>query len=256
MTLKTLILAVETSSRVGSVAIATGPQLLGEVTFSGQMKHSSEIFSAICTLLDRFSRSPEEIEQVYISFGPGSFTGLRIAVTLAKAMHLTNSAKIVPVNTLDVIAANVINLDSANYELRESNIEHRASSIELIAPILDAKRGQFYIAVYQKTRDERRETKDEIWNKLLPDSLMTTDEFLDKFACKENPIWLLGDGLLYHKDKFKADGVCFFDEKFWSPRASKVHCLGWQLALANKFADPILLVPNYLLRPDITLKRR
>jgi len=112
MTQKTLILAVETSSRVGSIAIATGRQLLAEATFSGPMKHSAEIFPAIHTLLDRFECKPKDIEQVYISIGPGSFTGLRIAVTLAKAMHLAGSVKIVPVDTLDVIAANVINLDS------------------------------------------------------------------------------------------------------------------------------------------------
>ncbi len=242
MTQKTLILAVETSSRVGSIAIATGRQLLAEATFSGPMKHSAEIFPAIHTLLDRFECKPKDIEQVYISIGPGSFTGLRIAVTLAKAMHLAGSVKIVPVDTLDVIAANVINLDSPNNK-------SRVKSPEIVAPILDAKRGQFYIAVYQHTTDG-------IWNKTVPDSLMTCDKFLQKFACSQKPIWLLGDGLVYHKDKFKADGIYFFDEEFWSPRASKIHQLGWKSALAGKFANPLLLTPNYLLRPDITLKKR
>jgi len=285
MTRKTLILAVETSSRVGSVAIAASLQLLDEVTFSGPMKHSAEIFSAIRTLLDRFSRSPEEIEQVYISIGPGSITGLRIAVTLAKAMHLANSVNIIPVDTLDVIAANVINLNSTSDERQATSNERRetsderqttsderrAMSDEIIAPVLDAKRGQFYIAVYQKqTASKNTEKKLNYkpnsaasaisavkgWSKILPDSLMTVEEFLGRFACKKRPVWLLGDGLLYHKDKFKADGVCFFDEKFWSPRASKVHQLGWQKAQAGKFADPLALIPNYLMRPDITIRKK
>jgi len=260
---KSLILAVETSSRAGSVAIATGPQLKAELTFSGQMKHSAELFPAIRTLLDHIGRKQQDIEQVYISVGPGSFTGLRIAVTLAKAMHLANSSKIVSVDTLDVIAANVIDIDSPSDEHRVSSVENRVSSIELIAPILDAKRGQFYIAVYQRISDERRATSIEYressikpWKKLIPDSLMTADEILDRFACKDKSIWLLGDGLVYHKDKFKAEGIYFFDEEFWSPRASKVHQLGWQLALANQFSDPLLLTPNYLLRPDIKLKKQ
>jgi len=277
-----LILAVETSSRVGSVAIAIGPLIKAEVTFSGQMRHSAELFPAICTLLDRIGRKPQDIEQVYISIGPGSFTGLRIAVTLAKSMHLANSAKIISVDTLDVIASNVINLNSMSDE-------HQASRIELIAPILDAKRGQFYIAVYQKQKgfcheDARSQSKELSikykkdvvsfglngknsclsalvadsgrWNKIVPDSLMTADEFLEKFACKEKPVWLLGDGLVYHKDRFKAEGVCFFDEEFWSPRASNVHHLGWQLALANQFENALLLTPNYLLRPDIKIKKQ
>ncbi|MHC4239098.1 MAG: tRNA (adenosine(37)-N6)-threonylcarbamoyltransferase complex dimerization subunit type 1 TsaB [Planctomycetota bacterium] len=99
-----LILAAETSGRTGSVAIAAGEQLLGETTFSRSMRHSSEIFPAACALLDDAQRKHKEVEHVYISVGPGSFTGLRIAVTLAKLMHLANGAKIVAVDTLDVIA--------------------------------------------------------------------------------------------------------------------------------------------------------
>jgi len=261
---KSLILAVETSSRVGSVAIATGPQIKAELTFSGQMKHSAELFPAVRTLLDYIGRKPQDIEQVYISVGPGSFTGLRIAVTLAKSLHLANSSKIVSVDTLDVITANVINHDLPSNE-------SRATSHEIIAPILDAKRGQFYTAVYKKQltveNAKKAEKEKEFkfnsatsaakgWKKVVPDSLMTAEEFLQKFACKEKPIWLLGDGLVYHKDKFKAEGIYFFDGEFWSPHASKVHQLGWQRALANQFSDPLLLTPNYLLRPDIKLKRR
>ncbi len=124
MAQKTLILAVETSSRIGSVAIAVGQRILDEITFSGPMKHSSELFPAICNLLSRFEKKPQDIEQLHISVGPGSFTGLRIAVTLAKAMYLANSAKIIAVNTLDVIAANVIPLRGTGFQdIRLSSVE-------------------------------------------------------------------------------------------------------------------------------------
>ena len=102
-----LILAVETSGRLGSVALAQGDKLLSESRFSGPMRHSAEIFPAITGLLSRFNKKPEQIEQVYISAGPGSFTGLRIAVTFAKTLGLANNSKIVAVDTLDCIAANV-----------------------------------------------------------------------------------------------------------------------------------------------------
>ena len=234
MTQKPLILAVETSSRIGSVAIAIGEKILAETTFSAPLRHSAEIFPAIDNILRRFSRKPDQIEQVHISIGPGSFTGLRIAVTLAKTMHLTNNAKIVTADTLDVIAANTV----------------QTSTHEKIATISDAKRGQFFIAAYQ------RNTSDGIWQKVLTDSLLTASQFLDQFAHSQNPIWLLGDGLLYYKDKFKAEGVNFFDEEYWSPKASNVHLLCWKKALNNQFADPLTLTPNYLLRPDIKIKTR
>jgi len=258
-----LILAVETSSRVGSVAIGLGEKLLAETIFSSPMKHSAEIFPAIAGLLERFGKKPQAIEHIYISAGPGSFTGIRIAVTMAKTLHLANAAKIVAVDSLDVTASNVIDLKC--HDLPVTGHERQTTSDEKVAAILDAKRNQFFIAVYEKqlTAGNAKNTAEKglnlnssvkEWKKIFPDSLMTSDEFLEKFADPCRPIRLLGDGLLYHRDKFKTDGIRFLDEKYWSPRAEKVHLLGWQMALSGRFADPLTLTPNYLLRPDIKVK--
>ncbi|MCK4294224.1 MAG: tRNA (adenosine(37)-N6)-threonylcarbamoyltransferase complex dimerization subunit type 1 TsaB [Planctomycetes bacterium] len=270
MTNDPLILALETSSRIGSVALASGKNLLAQSSFSGPMRHSAEIFPAIVGLMDRFGRNPQQIDHVYISAGPGSFTGLRIAVTIAKTMHLANAAKIVPIDTLDVIAANVTEILSTTHantqELLESNSAVPETSparplpINKIAAILDAKRNQFFIAVYnhspkadntpQDSKHAIRDTQYGIWKKTMPDSLMTAARFLDEFAQPGHPIYLLGDGLLYHNDKFKADGTRLLDQKYWSPRASNVHLLGWQMALAHQFADPLTLTPKYIRRPQ------
>ncbi len=327
MNQKPLVLAVETSSRIGSVVIALGEKILDEATFSAPIRHSAEIFPALSNILHRFCRKPDQIDQVHISVGPGSFTGLRIAVTLAKTMHLANAAKIVAVDTLDVIAANATDYikeenttitfhsESSPYNSKRpvipnssSDAEEGPSEVEVplrlsstpigerqyperIATITDAKRGQFFIAVYKRlhentvsplrnlpstpiaeqestsairntqyairdTSDEQPVTSDGIWKKVFPDSLMTSSQFLAQFACDENLIWLLGDGLLYYKDKFKADSTRFLEQKYWSPRASKVHLLGWKKTLTNQFEDPLTLTPNYLLRPDIKIKPR
>ncbi len=296
MNQKPLVLAVETSSRIGSVVIALGEKILDEATFSAPIRHSAEIFPALSNILDRFCRKPDQIDQVHISVGPGSFTGLRIAVTLAKTMHLANAAKIVAVDTLNVIAANATDYikeqnttitfhsESSPYNSKRHVLPNSSSaapegasevevplslsstpigerqSPERIATITDAKRGQFFIAVYKRnTNDQSAQaeaTSNEIWKKVFPDSLMTSSQFLARFACDENPIWLLGDGLLYYKDKFKADSTRFLEQKYWSPRASKVHLLGWKKALTNQFEDPLTLTPNYLLRPDIKIKPR
>ena len=260
MVQKTLILAVETSGRIGSVAIADGRQLLAEATFSGPMRHSSEIFPAIRGLLDRFGRKPKDIEHIYISVGPGSFTGLRIAVSIAKIMHLASAVKIVAVDTLDVIAAN-----AADY------ISQEKTDIDKIAVILDAKRRLFYIAVYQRTSDGRQATADRcpaerhgIWKKIFPDSLMTASQFLERIPDKAKPVWLLGEGLVYYADKFKpvpsgvegAEGIHFFDEQYWTPQAAKVHLLGYEMACAGQFADPVTLKPKYLRRPEAEEKRK
>lgn len=237
MTQEPLILAVETSGRLGSVAVALGEQVLGEAHFSGKMRHSSELFPSVSGLLTRSNRKPNSIEHIYISVGPGSFTGLRIAVALAKAMHFANGARIVPVDTLDVIAANATDF-----------VKGESTTIDKFATILDAKRGQFYIAVYEHQQGELK--------KILPDCLMTAPEFLDRFVGNAEPIWLLGEGLVYHRDDFRAENIHFIDEDYWNPRAAKVHSLGWQLALKGKFGDPLTLQPNYLLRPEAETKLR
>ena len=253
---KSLTLAVETSSRIGSVAIALNGKILGETVFSAPLKHSAEIFPAIRDLLDQFNLNPGQIEHIYISGGPGSFTGLRIATTLAKIMQLAHSAKIVTVDTLDVVAANVINLIPEN-TLSASNHKLPAMDGERVAAVLDAKRGQFFIAVYERDTDDESNTTGRVtWKKVLPDSLMTPSQFHDMFAGKAKPIWLLGDGLLYYKEKFQAGGVHFLDEKYWSPRAGKVLLLGRQMALKEQFADAMTLTPNYLRKPDVTVKPR
>ncbi len=260
MTQEPLILAVETSSRTGSVAIAIGEKLFAETSFSGPARHSAELFPSIRQLLVRLDQKLQEIEQIYISIGPGSFTGLRIATTLAKMMHLAIGAKIVTVDTLDCIAANVTGLpmldaDRPGFRRARRSPQDAFRQI-LVAPVLDAKRNQFFTAVYEINGDTSKKPqamRHGTWQKILPDVLISAPEFIERFAGSDKPIWLLGDGLLYHKDKFKTTPtkrVVFLDEQYWSPQASKVHLLGWQKALAGQFADPVTLIPNYLRLPE------
>lgn len=242
-----LILAVETSGRLGSVALAQGDKLLAESRFSGPMRHSAEIFPAVTDLLSRFNKKPDQIEHVYVSAGPGSFTGLRIAVTFAKTLALANNTKlarrsfggIVAVDTLDCIAANVIDFVPPS-PLPQLKTDDR------LAVILDAKRSQFFIAVYE-------ETPDTIWKKVLPDCLMTAEEFLSRFTDK--PIVLTGEGLVFYKDKFTGPNVSVLDEKFWNPSAANIHKLGWHKAQNGEFSDPLTLIPNYIRGPDAIVKQ-
>ncbi|MHC4844015.1 MAG: tRNA (adenosine(37)-N6)-threonylcarbamoyltransferase complex dimerization subunit type 1 TsaB, partial [Planctomycetota bacterium] len=71
------ILAVETSGRYGSIAIAQDEQLIDEIVFNKPLQHSALIFPTIQKLLDNCKQKPRNITQIYISIGPGSFTGLR-----------------------------------------------------------------------------------------------------------------------------------------------------------------------------------
>jgi tRNA threonylcarbamoyladenosine biosynthesis protein TsaB len=236
MTEHNLTLAVETSGRIGSIALADQDQLLAQASFSAPMTHSREIFPKTAVLLEKLNKKPNQIGQIYISAGPGSFTGLRIAVAMAKTLNLAINAKIVAVNTMDVIAENI------NDYVKEKRID-----IPKFATILDAKRGQFFVAAYRKIKSAKG------YEKILEDSLMTCSQFLDTFATTE-PIWLTGEGLVYHKEKFIAENIHFIEKDYWPGHAKNVHKLGWQLAKEKKFADPLTLKPNYLLRPEAEIK--
>jgi len=232
-----LILALETSGRLGSVALGRGSSVMAEAEFSAPMRHSSEVFCAIEALLRCSNLEAQRIKQVFISIGPGSFTGLRIAATAAKMMHLAQGAGIIAVNTLDVIAANASEFITKNDGLQ----------INRVAVILDAKRGQFFVATYKNNNGRLLRE--------LDDRLVTAEDFVESLAGGSNkPLWLLGEGLVYYKEKFKSEGINFFDEDLWYPNAGKVYKLGWLLAEKDMFVDAATFVPRYLRRPDVRPK--
>lgn len=258
---QTLVLAVETSSRIGSAALALGDRLIEESVFSSPMQHSAEIFPAVETLLGRHGHSPREIGQIHIAVGPGSFTGLRIAVAMAKAMHLAQGVRIVTVDSLDVVATN---LSEGAQDAADPALPDR------IAALFDAKRGQFYVSIYDRapgaaatSRDPGKEEPGyqipapagSVWHKIHPDSLLTAREIMDGFA-GGRPLGIVGDGLLYHQEEFAREGVVVLPQGYWSPHAANVHRLGWQKALLGRFADPLALTPFYLRGPQVTLKRK
>jgi len=244
-----LILAIETSGRFGSVALAQGAKLVDEIEFSAPLKHSTELFPSVNTLLAKFKKTPDQIRQIHISVGPGSFTGLRIAATFAKTMNLAFSfIKIVAVSTLDVIAANIINVTADKENTACESASLLKQQRQKIAVVLDAKRNQFFIAAYECKKNK--------WVKTLDDCLITAPEFIEKCAGSEVPVWLLGEGLVYYKDKFKAPGIEFLEKRYWYPKASKVHQEGWKLALEDKFSDPITLSPVYLRKAIVSEKRK
>lgn len=266
--LKPLILAIETSSRVGSVALAMGPDLLGQTTFSAPLRHSAEIFPAIADLLSRADYGPSDLRQVHISVGPGSFTGLRIAVVAAKTMHLAHGVRIVTVDSLDAIAANIT--DASCREAFQP-VSGESASPRRLAVVLDAKRGQFYTAIYEYASSTSgpdsasgKKSVDYgipaasggLWRKAHADCLMTSMELRDRFANPADPILVAGDGLLYYQDQFAVEGIRVLDRASWSPRASGVLLLGQQKAAKERFSDPLTLVPFYLRGPEVTMRKR
>ena len=223
---KTLSVSVETSGRAGSVAVGFDGEKPIETRFTGQLRHSIELFSAIKKLLESKGQSPMDVARIYCVIGPGSFTGLRISVTMAKMFSLATGASIIGVNTMDALAEN-----ASDYQ------DDTGAQVSKIATLIDAKRGQFFTAVFERKNDQ--------WAKTTEDKLITSDEFVAEFA-NGDPIHLLGEGLVYYKKDFVGEGVHFLPENYWTARANNVFRVGEQKAELGEFSDAKSLVPYYL----------
>jgi len=232
------ILCIETSARLGSVALAESSQIIAEKEFTGDQCHTSDLIPVINDLCNRTGTKPVDIDAIYVSDGPGSFTGLRVGITAAKAIAFTCDAKIVPVPSTDVMVLNVGNL-----------INRELSAVKNVAVVMDAKKGQVYAAVFEKTDGESELVPG--FRTLVQPSVMTSAELLSLTA---RPLHLLGDGLRWHGKALQDSHVFILDESLWQPLARNVLPCGLRRARAGLHVHPDQLIPIYLRRPEAEVK--
>src|SRR4051812_36862930 len=119
-------IAIETSGRIGSVALIDGESIVAEETFPHGLKHAAGVLPIIDRLVKSRGWSPRDVEHLYVSTGPGSFTGLRIGITLAKTFAMATGVKLIAVPSLNMLANNA-----------PSDARH-------LIIVLDAKRDQIF----------------------------------------------------------------------------------------------------------------
>jgi len=227
-----LIIAIETSGRLGSAAIGQGDDFISEIPFSGKMRHGAELFSTVEALLGQAKASACDIGQVYITAGPGSFTGLRIAVTAAKMLGFAQKTKIVAADTMDVIAE--------NFPVSSKNITKKP---DCICTILDAKKDFFYAAVFDRFDGQ--------WQKCFGTEIVTSEQLLDWLSENgRHTVGLLGEGLVYYSEKFVSPLTFLLDESCWPATAAGLFRVGRRMAAAAEYTDPLTLTPTYLRPPD------
>lgn len=100
-----MLLAIDTATRMLSLALHDGDRLLAECAFAADRKHSEVLAPLIEQMLTVNETPTGDINSLAVSVGPGSYTGLRIGVALAKGMAAARDLPLVPVTTLDTIAA-------------------------------------------------------------------------------------------------------------------------------------------------------
>jgi len=127
----TLLLALDTSTRVASVAVHDGQQVLSETTWLAGREHSARLLVEAGSALERVGQTPRDLTGLVVARGPGSFTGVRVAISAAKGMAAALSLPLWGVSTLDVVAAQAGAVDRP------------------VRAVLEAGRGRVATALYQ-----------------------------------------------------------------------------------------------------------
>ncbi|MFP4145412.1 MAG: tRNA (adenosine(37)-N6)-threonylcarbamoyltransferase complex dimerization subunit type 1 TsaB [Phycisphaeraceae bacterium] len=230
MTRQAVNLAIETSSRQGAIGVGRGDELLETRTLGKQRRHEVGLLPGIDALFRDRKLNRTELGEVYVSAGPGSFTGLRVAIAAAKMLALAGGAKVVALPTLDVIAQNVPAPDQGGPEQ--------------VAACLNLKRGTVHSGIYT--------WRDGGWRLQSQAKLRTLAELLAEAG---RPVWLVGERLPELPDPLP-EGAEVAGPGFALPRAEAVWRLGRERAKAGAFDDPGTLTPMYIREPEaVTLWR-
>ncbi len=175
------ILGIETTGKVGSVAIVDeNGKTVNRVT-TDSMSHLRELVPMIKELVDELGISLNELDAIAVSVGPGSFTGIRIGLATAKTLAQTLCKKCISVNSLEIF-------------------REKADGDNKVAVIYNARRGQVYGAIYGNDGSE-----------ILPPGPYMLDEVLEAAEAYDD-IKLYGDGVIAYADRLSSMNIADVDE--------------------------------------------
>lgn len=217
------LLAVETSTLAGGVALLEGERLRGEYLLDVSATHSERLMPAIDRLLGDAGWAASDLQALAVAVGPGSFTGLRIGLSVVKGLALALGIPVAAVPTLDAMAA----------ALPFANLP--------VCPVLDARKGEVYACLYRwDGRAMRRE-----WEYLA----LTPDDLAARIT---EPVVLVGDGA--HLVQTSHARPAPPHRRLPSPGAVAV--LGVERLARGHSVAAAELIPIYLRPSEAELKRR
>lgn len=215
-----LILAVDTTTFSGSVALLRKTTLLAEVNLESPMTHSEKLLPAVDFILESNSLDIQDIDGYALSVGPGSFTGIRIGLSTIKSFSWASGKPIAPVSTLEALA------------LKLKDPQKR-----LLSPLLDAKKGEIYAGLF--------ESRVKKLNEIVPQGAYSPDRFFSLLP-SHRVIHFIGSGVDVYKEKIFQ---YFKDKARLSSRshfiAHEIGLLGYQMLRDNKGKDFRQVQPLY-----------
>lgn len=218
-----LILAVDTTTPGGSVALCRDETLLGEANVESAATHSARLFRSIDFLLGALGRDIREIDAFAVAAGPGSFTGIRIGLGAVKSLAFASGRPVAPVSTLIALAAKLA-----------------GDGPGLVCPLLDAKKGEIYAGLFERGTDGLTE--------IVPQGAYDPAAF---FAALPSgpPIAFGGSGV----EAYRAELLARVGERARFPRrsafiAAEVGAIGAGLLRAGRGVTAAALEPLYFRR--------
>lgn len=212
-------LGIDTANTPLSIAIVKDGELLAEETSAMAVNHSLRAMPAIEELLTKAGLIPADIDAIAVSEGPGSYTGVRIGVTIAKTLAWTLGKPLIGVSSLKVLAANAVFFNG------------------LICPIVDARRNNIYSGAYRWNAGQLTE--------VIEDGHYSLEEFIRKLEQQEDPILFIGKDTKMHEQQIVerlGQGAIIAPFHVDMPRASSLLYIAAQ---SKKESDVHAFVPEY-----------
>jgi len=220
-----VVLGLETSTHSGGAALLSGAGLAGSVCFNTKKLFSQRVLPSVEWLLEQTQHETKDLQVIGVSVGPGSFTGIRIGLSVAKALAYASGAKLVGVGTLEALA-----------------VRAAAGRDALVCPLLDARHGQVYGAVYEVT-----------WTGGLPQVKIVREEWAgaveDVATWVTEPMIFAGDALELAREKITpvvGDNFLTPPLNRTLPNPEDVALLSFARAQAGEFSDLMELEPRYV----------
>jgi tRNA threonylcarbamoyladenosine biosynthesis protein TsaB len=234
------VLGLETGGPQASLALTSHGKLLARAT-PARKAHGETVVGAIDGLLRESGLSIRQLTAVAVGIGPGSFTGLRIALSYAKGVALATGCGVVGVPSLDALALCALEMPGLTRDA-------------LICPILDARKGEMYAALYRRVENGLEKLSGEFLAK--PQDLAA--RVLAETANEE--VVYLGDGVNSYGDALREETkgcrVSFADPALAWSCAAMVAALGAARVAAGRLDSASSLQPLYVRPSEAEVKAK
>jgi tRNA threonylcarbamoyladenosine biosynthesis protein TsaB len=215
------LLILETSGRVGQVALAQGEALRGVLPLEEARRHARDLAPAVQELLQAQGWSAQDLDAVIVSRGPGSYTGLRVGIMSAKTLAYATGCALLAVDTFAVVAAQA---------------PPEALAVDVIA---DAQQGKVYVERFERPAPAAP---------LASTQPLCIRPFVEWLALLAPPVWASGPGLRIQEGRFP-QSVRVAPPSCWDPKAETLLQLGLARYQRGERDDLWTLEPLYL-RPS------